>query len=203
MIDFRRDTPLYLAVDGIDGSGKTTVMATLAAYVRKEMSLQVEEVSEPRSTDFGLDCWDLLKLHENKLCLESQACLFFAARFDLLRRIHYLLNAGMNVFSDRSWMSTVAYQGARDPSRIPWLLSCSRTLLETNVPHKIFVVDVPVTLAVERMQASGKKLDWLEKNLDYLRDVRCTYLKLATQDNAVLIDGTGTPQDTFEQILHA
>ncbi len=101
----------YLAVEGIDGAGKSTVARELTgALVGAGHS--VVSVREPGGTEVGESIRQILLGLGNDLDHWTEAMLFAAARAQLAATvIAPALERGDLVVSDRSYYSSLAYQG--------------------------------------------------------------------------------------------
>lgn len=103
----------YIAVDGPDGSGKSTLVGNLASVLR-DHKVPVEVVREPGSTYYGEKIRSLLLDHPpggNVMDVRCELMLFMAARAQMAaEKIAPLKQAGVCILSDRSVASTFAYQ---------------------------------------------------------------------------------------------
>lgn len=110
---------LLIAFEGIDGSGKSTHLPRLAAYLRSQ-GHTVVETREPSSGVHGRRIRALLG-NRAQLSREEELELFLLDRRDHVTNcINPALAAGHIVLTDRYYFSTAAYQGAAgmDPARI-------------------------------------------------------------------------------------
>jgi len=100
---------LFVTLEGIDRSGKTT-QAALLCRALGEVALGVRE---PGGTPAGERIRELLKDPDAELSPEAEALLFAAARAELVSWvIRPALAEGRVVVSDRFLDSSLAYQGA-------------------------------------------------------------------------------------------
>jgi dTMP kinase len=98
---------VFITLEGIDRSGKTTQARLLAD------ALGALLLREPGGTDAGERIRELLADPAVELDPVSELLLFGAARAELVRReIRPALDAGRDVVCDRFTDSTLAYQGA-------------------------------------------------------------------------------------------
>ncbi|HNH87359.1 MAG TPA: dTMP kinase, partial [Solirubrobacterales bacterium] len=99
---------MFITLEGVDGSGKTTQAAMLAdALGASAMTLR-----EPGGTDAAERIRQLLADPETPLDPIAELMLFCAARADLVSRvIRPALEIGRTVICDRFTDSTIAYQG--------------------------------------------------------------------------------------------
>jgi dTMP kinase len=102
----------YAAIEGIDGAGKSTVAAGVAATL-EQRGLEVVRVREPGGTPAGEAIREILLGSASDLADWTEALLFAAARSQLAASIIApALAAGSIVISDRCVYSSLAYQGA-------------------------------------------------------------------------------------------
>ena len=100
----------YIALEGGDGSGKSTVAAAIAAHL-EAAGAEVLVVREPGGTPLGEVVRGLL-LDSDSLDVWAEVFLFAAQRAELAREvIAPALDSGKWVVSDRTYYSSIAYQG--------------------------------------------------------------------------------------------
>ena len=101
----------YVALEGIDGAGKTSVSAALALLL-EAAGHEVVRVREPGGTAVGEGLRQIL-LDGPPVTPWAEALMFAAARAQLVTEvIRPALGRGAWVLSDRSVYSSLAYQGA-------------------------------------------------------------------------------------------
>ena len=101
----------YIALEGIDGAGKTSVSTALALLL-EEAGHEVVRVREPGGTAVGEGLRQIL-LDGPAVTPWAEALMFAAARAHLVAEvIRPALDRGAWVLSDRSVYSSLAYQGA-------------------------------------------------------------------------------------------
>jgi dTMP kinase len=100
----------YLAIEGGEGAGKTTVVSMLERSLR-EAGEKVITVREPGSTALGQEIRRLL-LHWEEMSPWAEAMLYAAQRAQVVAEVVApALATGAFVISDRSLFSSLAYQG--------------------------------------------------------------------------------------------
>ncbi|MEM1620253.1 MAG: dTMP kinase, partial [Fervidicoccaceae archaeon] len=139
-----RATPraLYVAIEGIDGAGKTTV--AVEVYNRLVLSgVRCALVSEPY-TDIVTRVFELL----GRLDPLTEAYLFAADRVALHRGpLKRLLESREVVLSDRSYVASLAYQVVRGvPEELVESLNTP-----CSIPDRVYLLDVPVDVALSRL----------------------------------------------------
>lgn len=187
-----------IAVEGVDGTGKTSLSALLAQWCG-ERGLVCTISKEPTSLRWGQELRQSAK--EGRLTLERELELF-----ELDRRQHVensigpALEAGHVVILDRYYWSTAAYQGARgaDPSAI---MKHHETFAPR--PDLVLVLDIEVDVGLHRIRARGDKPNEFEGKAA-LTKARGIFLQLVEQnDNALVIDCSGYLKQAFETALGA
>lgn len=104
-------TSRYVALEGVDGAGKTSVARAVAAALR-DTGHEVVEVREPGGTACGEEIRRILLERGGSIDPWTEALLFAAGRAQLAAEvIGPALEAGKVVVSDRSVYSSLAYQG--------------------------------------------------------------------------------------------
>jgi len=128
----------YLAFEGIEGAGKSSVAAAVAA--RLTATRPVLTVREPGGTPLGEQIRQLV-LHGTELSGWAEALLFAAARAQLAASvIRPALAAGSWVVSDRSVYSSLAYQGIARGLGLPAVEAVNRAGLEGTWPDTVVLL---------------------------------------------------------------
>lgn len=140
---------LYIAVEGLDGIGKTTFVKNLERLVEEQYGQFVRTIYEPGTTEAGKELRAMMKSGEYELSRRTELLMMMAARSDLVEKELYPKFNGV-IISDRCWLSTLAYQVTADPG----LLEQFRATLDSiahGYPRGImFVLDGTVELVRER-----------------------------------------------------
>ena len=180
---------MFIAFEGIDGSGKSSAMSAAAAYFR-ERGKTICETAQPGSTPIGQKLRELLKSH-TPMTPTTQALLFAASFHEASAQLIVpALKRNEWVFSDRFSDSTIAYQSAGDSVNqqiIEGILSVSCT----RQPDLTLYYDAPATVALARTAQRGEsqKDRFESKGTQYQEAVRQKYLELAEQNlKGVVID---------------
>jgi len=181
---------LFATLEGIDGSGKTTVAAKVATSL-EGAGIPVARTTEPTQTWRG----DAVKWAiERDVDPISETFLFLADRETHGRQIRAWLDGGKLVLSDRYADSTYAYQGARlagkkeDPVR--WLRELSGPFVVP--PAVTYFLAVPPETALARIRDRPKRVRFEERA--FLAAVDANYRQLAKEPTWVTVDAT-RPKD--------
>jgi dTMP kinase len=103
-------TGRYIAFEGIEGAGKSTIADRVASHLEAR-GHHVVRVREPGGTDVGEHIREVLLAGDHQPLAMTEAVLFAAARAQLVaEKVVPALEAGFWVLSDRSAYSSLAYQ---------------------------------------------------------------------------------------------
>jgi len=176
---------LLITIEGIDGSGKSTLVSGL----RENLSdLDPVFTREPGSTWVGEAVRRAIRERVDPV---TEALLFVADHAAHLETVvRPALGAGKLVISDRYTDSRYAYQAAMLEGRIPDPPGWLRSLHDgwTIVPDRTFLLLIPVKEALERLPPE-KRREHFEDG-PFLERVRRNYLSLAEAEPSrfVLVD---------------
>jgi dTMP kinase len=190
---------VFVSLEGIDGSGKSTQAKLLAEALGDETVL----VREPGGTAAAERVRALLADGELELDPMAELLLFCAARADLVRRvIRPALEAGHDVVTDRFADSTAAYQGGGRGLGIELAERLSEAAAEGLLP------DLTLLLWIDPEQAEGRSGgdDRFEAaGLDFQRAVASAYEEIAVRhgDRVVKVDGTGSVEEVHASVMKA
>ena len=191
---------VFLALEGVEGAGKTTQAAWLAERLQA-LGRDVLVVREPGGTAFAEEVRRLLLHVPYDLTPESELFLFQASRADLTARvIRPALEAGRVVIADRFELSTRAYQaGGRE---LPADAVAAAISLATGglVPDLYLVLDVLVETGRSRQAAEGKGADRLEREADAFHRRVADAFRTAAGANIVHVTAAGSADAVHEAI---
>lgn len=177
------DVSKYVALEGVDGSGKSTVGRALVEALERR-GVEAILVREPGGTAVGEAVRSLL-LDSRSLDMWAEAFLFAAQRAELARDvIRPAIEAGTWVVSDRSYYSSIAYQGRARGLGEDEIRSINEMGLDGVVPDYVFVLDVDPELALGR-QDSPDRIG--REGIEFQAEVRDAYLELAKNEEKVTV----------------
>lgn len=171
---------VFICIEGLDGSGKTTQANILA----KELSrnCKVFCTAEPSHGKIGTFIRDCCLYEEKRLPKEAEALLFAADRIEHVQNeIAPALAEGKLVICDRYVYSSLAYQGSAGLS-VEWIKNINERALHPN--FSIFI-DVSPERVLERLQRKKSVMETLETQ----QKVREVYLNFVEKGELILIDG--------------
>ncbi len=146
----------YLAVEGVDGAGKTTVARALVA-VLEARGEDVLLVREPGGTPTGEAIRRILLHSDDLVAAWTEAMLFAASRAQLAAEvIGPALQAGKVVVSDRTVYSSLAYQGGARGLGIEKVRRVNEAGLQGVWPDHVLLLQVDAAAALEREDAADR-----------------------------------------------
>nr|MBC7244556.1 dTMP kinase [Chloroflexota bacterium] len=177
-----------ITFEGPDGSGKTTQIQALHAYLARA-GYPVLLVREPGGTDIGDQIRAILHDVKNISMLpNAEALLYSASRAQLVgQTIRPALLAGLVVLCDRYAESTLAYQGYGHGLDIELLKAITLFATGGLRPDLIIYLDIDVEEGLRRREGSFRagagewnRMD--QQELDFHRRVRDGYLQMAAAE---------------------
>ncbi|GEM_PF-61730 len=184
----------YIAFEGIDGSGKTYYSKWLVEELKRR-DYDVIYVKEP---------WvDAIKefLYKHRIDPDAEVYIFAADRIILqTEEILPALEQNKIVVSDRSIFSSIAYQSARGVSEA-FIWGVNRSI---KVPEFVIILDVPVDVALKRIEGIGRAMTRFE-DPEFLERVRRKFLEIAERyaniSRFVVVDNSRPEEVVKKEIL--
>ena len=174
---------LLITLEGIDGSGKTTLINSLKKS--DELNLITHNW---RDTELGQKIWRLLNeaRGEGKSGLPSQWSYIFLilVAFDELVKKVIKPNLQQNkvVVIDRYIDSTLVYQGLEGKVEVNAIQEVARKTINLPWPDITFVLDIDPLQAQKRLKKreleTGEHTNWDKLNLEFHQRIRNYYLEL-------------------------
>ncbi len=193
---------LFVAFEGGDGAGKSTLTQLLAEELRRA-GRQVVVTRQPGGTPLGAALRELL-LHGEALCARAEALLFAADKAQHVEEVvRPALDAGVDVVTDRYVDSSVAYQGAGRGLGSAQVSTVLDWAVGGLTPHLTVVLDLPVDVARRRRRAAP---DRVESEPDGFHErVRQQFLDRVGSDPSryLVADATRAPAEVVAQVLDA
>lgn len=187
----------FIALEGLDGAGKTTQSSLLSSSLRS-LGFDPKEVKEPTNGPWGQKIRLLARQGRRGVSPEEELEYFVRDRAeDVAENIGPALLAGRPVVADRYILSSVAYQSALglDEGRIlkanhgfPW-------------PDLIVILDTPVETGLARIAANRPEgLDQAFEQPQYLRRVKAAFDR-QNRPGLLRLNGQGDPKAICDRIM--
>jgi dTMP kinase len=188
---------LFISLEGVDGSGKSTQARLLVEALGPE----TVAIREPGGTDAAERIRDLLADPAVELEPLAELMLFCAARADLTERvIRPALEAGRTVVSDRFSDSSVAYQGAARGLGVGEAIGLCDTATDGLWPDLTLLLRVDPEVGLARADGDDR---FESEGLQLQRAVAEAYDEIAViaSDRVAVIDADGTVDEVHARVM--
>lgn len=190
----------YLAVEGLEGAGKSTVAGRLAAGLSR-LGHPVEVVREPGGTEAGEAIRTILLEPASRLEPWTEALLFAAARAQLaVEVVGPALRAGRWVVSDRSVYSSLAYQGLARGLGLETVRAVNVAGLGDVWPDLVVVLQLDPEAGLARQRITDR---FGGEDPDFWQKVAAAYRELAAAEpqRIVVVDASRPLEEVMEEVL--
>lgn len=199
-------TGRFLALEGIDGSGKSTQLQLLLERLRAR-GVECRGTREPSDGPVGAMIRQILT---GRVTADNRviAGLFAADRLDHLvnRRDGILeqVRSGVTVVTDRYYFSSYAYHSV--DVDMDWVIQANALSAQLLRPTLTIFLDVPVETALERIH-QNRFVEEIFDQEDRLRQTRELYFRaferLKDVENVAVVDGVGAPEQVAQRVWTA
>lgn len=197
---------LFIAIEGIDGSGKSTQINLLKENLQKA-GHHVFTTFEPTDGPIGKLIRDIFN-HRMEADQRTIASLFVADRFEhLLNKHHGLvrkMEEGFTVITDRYYFSSYAYHGVHMP--VDWVIRSNALCAEILRPDLNIFIDIDPETGMERIRRGRESVEMFE-TLENLKLVREKYFevmeRLKPEEKIFITNGNRSPGEIAEDIWKA
>lgn len=188
---------LFITFEGADGSGKTTQLNKVKAFLETK-GYDVVTTREPGALDIGQKIRNILLHHEGIVADSCEMFLFLADRAQHVETfIKPALKQGKIVLCDRHTDSTIAYQGYGRGQDINLLKDLNKIAVNGLTPDITLLFDVSTQTAQQRV---GNEKDRMESiGIEFHQKVRNGYLSLQKENpNRIkLINANNSIENVF------
>jgi dTMP kinase len=190
---------LFVSLEGVDGSGKSTQAKLLAEALGPNTLL----IREPGGTGAAERIRELLVDPALEIDPFAELLLFSAARADLLASVvRPALEAGGTVVADRFADSSVAYQGGARGLGTSYVLSLVDTAIDGLWPDVTVYLRIDPEVGLGRADGGDR---FEAEGLELQRAVAEAYDEIAqiAGDRVAVVDAEGTVEEVHEQVMEA
>jgi dTMP kinase len=189
---------ILVALEGLDGCGKTTQAARIAASLRAR-GRDIELTREPSDGPIGRKIRELARAGEEVPAAQQLQLFTDDRREHVAQVIEPALAAGRWVITDRYFLSTVAYQGARG---LDWRGILAASEAEFPRPDLALIFELPADEGLARARGRGSAPDLWFEHAEYLTWVAAIFAAIE-RPYVARIDASGSPDAVGARALAA
>jgi len=194
---------LFITIEGMDGSGKTTQINVIRDYI-SEKGYNVILAREPGGTKISEKIRDIILDPANgAMAAITEVLLYASARAQLIAEvIKPAVESGSVVVCDRFIDSSFAYQGFGRGIDINTIADVNRAAIDGMMPDLTFFIDMSPEIALKRRMASSEA-DRIEKeHMEFHMKAYNGYKELARlyPERIKTIDGNRTVEEISQEI---
>jgi dTMP kinase len=190
---------MFVSLEGIDGSGKSTQARLLAERLRAS-GREVVLTREPGGTPLGESIRDLL-LHAGDVAPWAEAALFAAARAQHVAEvIRPALDRGAAVVCDRYVDSSVAYQGGARGLGVDDVLELNLAAIDGVLPDVTLLLLIDPAVAAARRTGAPDRIEREDAGFHARIDGAYRLLAERFPERIVPVDGA-LPADALAEVI--
>lgn len=193
---------MFIVIEGLDGSGKTTVSKLLTSEFIKH-GLNCHHTYEPTNGLIGTLLRSILVGKTPHVAMHTMALLFAADRYEhIWEEIIPRLEHG-HIVCDRYYYSNMAYQ-SYDAKSLEFVMHHNNFAMEQCRPDITFFINVSPEECMRRIQKRNENRSIFE-TLESLQLIHTRYMdtinKMKETDNIIIVGSdTATPDEVVKEI---
>ncbi|MGG3279006.1 dTMP kinase [Paenibacillus solani] len=198
--------PLFITLEGGDGSGKTTMMGRVAAFMQNH-SIPYLITREPGGIEIAEKIRSIiLDPAHTAMDPRTEALLYAAARRQhLAEKVEPALKQGLTVLCDRFVDSSLVYQGYARGLGMDEVWSINQFAIDTRMPDLTLLFDIEPEIGLSRIAANAEReLNRLDMEaLAFHEKVREGYLLVAERNPERIrkLDASKTPAQVERELI--
>lgn len=196
---------MFISIEGIEGTGKSTVANSLAKLLVAE-NIKVVQTREPGGTAVAENIRQILlqKYDSENVLAEVELMLMFAAR---LQHVEFKIKPALEnnnwVICDRFVDASYAYQGGGRAIPEAKIKAIQEWSIKEFMPNKTILLDLEPELAFERVSTRNNARDRIESEaMEFFHRARTSYLELAQQmpERFFVVDASNNEQQVINTV---
>jgi dTMP kinase len=193
----------FISFEGVEGSGKSTQIRLLAAYLRSK-GHDVLETAEPGATRIGKKIRALLLDPQNHMDPLAELLLYYADRAQHVREIVYpAIMENKVVITDRFTDSTAAYQGHARGLDLSLIHSLNDMVVPDMKPFLTIILDMDVEEGLKRNRDAQKVDRFEQETVDFHNRVRQGFHQIAREEpeRVKIVDASKSRDEVTAEII--
>jgi dTMP kinase len=175
-----------IALEGLDGSGKSTQLPPLVAFLR-DAGHDVVATREPTDGEWGRKIRVMAQTGDRPPADEELRWFMEDRQQHVQEVIAPALETGRTVVTDRYFLSSVAYQGARG---LDWREILRESEARFPLPLRVILFEVTPEVGLARVQSRAGTAEPAFERADYLARVAEIFAAIE-RDYVVRLDASG------------
>ena len=195
---------IYIAIEGIDGSGKSSLLKNLALKL-KERNLKVHCTKEPGGSELGKNIRTILQEKPVAVSSKSEFLLFASDRAQHIEEVvKPYLSQNYIILSDRCADSSVVYQGYGRGLDIPMFQMINQWATGNLFPQLTLYVSIDLATAQQRILKRNEAITSFEKEKEsFFNNLIKGYQSLyKDRKDVVILDGCKSPDELIQEALN-
>lgn len=190
---------LFIVVEGLDGTGKSTHAKAIEDFLRQR-GRRVVGTREPGATSIGMHLRALLLDPEADIHPWAEVLLYAADRAQHVATvIRPNLAAGVDVVCDRFVLSSLAYQGGGRELGVE-AVSAVNAFAMDGIEHDLTVLlDMGPIAALERLDVTPDRIE--TESVAFYTRVRQAYLNLVADHGGAVVDAAAPLEVVRKEVL--
>jgi dTMP kinase len=185
---------IFICIEGLDGSGKTTHAHRLVRNLQKR-GIDSVYTTEPSKGELGTFIRGTILEGKKRVPRVVEALLFAVDRIEHFEKdVKPALKDGKVVVSDRCVYSSLAYQGAAGLD-LKWIKEINKFALP---PDLALYINVPPEVVVKRIRRKKSVMERLETQ----RRVQKVYMKFVENGKLIPLNGDRKKSEVEQNILN-
>ena len=185
---------IFICIEGLDGSGKTTHAHRLVRNLQKH-GIDSVYTTEPSKGELGTFIRGTILEGKKRVPRVIEALLFAVDRIEHFEKdVKPALKDGKVVVSDRCVYSSLAYQGAAGLD-LEWIKEINKFALP---PDLALYINVPPEVVVKRIRRKKSVMERLETQ----RRVQKVYMKFVENGKLIPLNGDRKKSEVEQNILN-
>lgn len=195
----------FITIEGIEGSGKSTQLQALRAFLEPHLPGKLLVTREPGGTATGERIREiLLSGGPGTLGAQAELLLVFAARAEHVSTvIEPALARGDWVLSDRFTDASYAYQGGGRGIAREWIAALETEVQHGLQPDRTILLDLPVEIGLARARHRGPADRFEQEALAFHRRVRAAYRRRSREcaERCRMVDARASEEAVRRRVL--
>jgi len=196
----------FIVIEGTDGSGKTTQVQKLVAYLIGKRKHVIATKEPTEASEYSKEIRKILRSSKDASDQKEELTKLFVEdrKLHLKEFVEPSLEKGITVVSDRYYLSTLAYQHTQGMD-LNYLMKLHEGMIRPDI---MIVIDVDIEEAEKRIKSTNRNVIEIFENpkeKKFKKALSENYIKIAKKlrddgENIFIVNGNRSVDEIFENI---